>query len=90
MGMDVRGWSPTLTEERAIAVGALNQDLETLLAVSDGVAVHVRLTPTTRGIVTREKLAVMKPSALFVNTARAALVDEDAVVERRREGRLWG
>ncbi len=90
MGMDVRGWSPTLTEERAIAVGAINQDLETLLAVSDVVAVHLRLTPTSRGILTREKLALMKPSALFVNTARAALVDEDALVEMLREGRLWG
>jgi len=90
MGMDVRGWSPSLTEERAVAVGASYQDLETLLAVSDVVAVHLRLTPTSRGILSREKLALMKPSALFVNTARAALMDEDALVEMLQSGRLWG
>jgi phosphoglycerate dehydrogenase-like enzyme len=90
MGMDVRGWSPSLTEERAIAAGAQYQDLDALLAESDVIAVHLRVTPTSRGILTREKLAVMKPSALFVNTARAALMDEDALVEMLRDGRLWG
>lgn len=90
MGMDVRGWSPSLTEERAAAVGATYQDLETLLAVADVVAVHLRLTPTSRGLLSREKLALMKPSALFVNTARAALMDEDALVEMLQSGRLWG
>jgi len=90
MGMDVRGWSPTLTEERAVAVGASYQDLETLLAVSDVVAVHLRLTPDSRGLLSREKLALMKPSALFVNTARAALMDEEALVEMLQSGRLWG
>ena len=90
LGMDVRAWSPTLTEERAAAVGAMYQDLETLLAVSDIVAVHLRLTPESRGILTREKLALMQPSALFVNTARAALVDEEALVEMLQDGRLWG
>ncbi len=90
LGMDVRAWSPSLTEERAAAVGAACQDLETLLAVSDVVAVHLRLTAESRGILTREKLALMKPSALFVNTARAALVDEQALVEMLQGGRLWG
>ncbi len=90
LGMDVRAWSPTLTEERAAAVGASYQDLETLLAVSDVVAVHLRLTSASRGILTREKLALMQPSALFVNTARAALVDEEALVEMLQDGRLWG
>ncbi|MHB8646506.1 MAG: D-2-hydroxyacid dehydrogenase family protein [Thermomicrobiales bacterium] len=90
MGMDVRGWSPSLTEERAAAVGASYQDLETLLAVTDVVAVHLRLTPASRGILSREKLALMKPEALFVNTARAALLDEEALVEMLQSGRLWG
>ncbi len=90
MGMSVQAWSPSLTDERAAAVGATYQDLETLLAVSDVVAVHLRLTPDSRGLLSREKLALMKPSALFVNTARAALMDEDALVEMLQSGRLWG
>lgn len=90
MGMDVRGWSPTLTDERAAAVGARYQDLDALLAESDVVSVHLRLTPTSRGILSQEKLALMKPGALFVNTARAALMDENALVEMLQSGRLWG
>ena len=89
IGMDVRGWSPSLTEERAAAVGARRQDLDTLLAESDVVTVHLRLTPASRGILTREKLSLMKPSALFVNTARAALMDEGALVEMLQSRRLW-
>jgi phosphoglycerate dehydrogenase-like enzyme len=90
MGMDVRGWSPSLTEERAAAAGAVKQDLDTLLAESDVIAVHLRLTPASRGILSREKLALMKPSALFVNTARAALMDEGALIAMLQAGRLWG
>lgn len=90
MGMDVSAWSPSLTQERASAVGATYQELEALLAESDVVTVHLRLTPTSRGILTRERLALLKPDALFVNTARAALTDEGALVEMLQSGRLWG
>jgi phosphoglycerate dehydrogenase-like enzyme len=90
MGMEVRGWSPSLTAERAEAVGAQSQDLDALLAESDVVTVHMRLTPTSRGTLNRERLALLKPSALFVNTARAALVDEGALIEMLQDGRLWG
>jgi phosphoglycerate dehydrogenase-like enzyme len=90
MGMEVRGWSPSLTAERAEAVGAQSQDLDALLAESDVVTVHMRLTPTSRGTLNRERLTLLKPSALFVNTARAALVDEGALIEMLQDGRLWG
>lgn len=90
IGMEVRAWSPSLTHERAAAVGAAYQELHTMLAESDVVTVHLRLTPASRGILTRERLALLKPSALFVNTARAALVDEGALVEMLESGRLWG
>jgi phosphoglycerate dehydrogenase-like enzyme len=88
--MEVRGWSPSLTAERAEAVGAQSQDLDALLAESDVVTVHMRLTPTSRGTLNRERLTLLKPSALFVNTARAALVDEGALIEMLQDGRLWG
>jgi D-3-phosphoglycerate dehydrogenase len=64
--------------------------LDDLLQQADVVSVHVRLTAESRGLLTRERLALLKPSALFVNTARAALVDEAALVEMLRDGRLWG
>jgi phosphoglycerate dehydrogenase-like enzyme len=90
LGMDVLAWSPTLTPERAAATGAVPVPLDDLLKEADVVTVHVRLTAQSRGLLTREKLALLKPSALFVNTARAALVDEAALVEMLRDGRLWG
>lgn len=90
IGMTVGAWSPTLTPERAAEAGANYQPLGALLAESDVVTVHMRLTPTSWGVLDRDKLALLKPSALFVNTARAALVDEGALVEMLQAGRLWG
>ena len=90
LGMTVVAWGPTLTPERALAAGVEHRPLEGLLAESDVVTVHVRLSPTTRGLLDQDKLALLKPSALFVNTARAAIVDERALVNMLRDGRLWG
>ena len=90
LGMVVSAWGPTLTPERALAAGAEYRSLDDLLAEVDVVSVHLRLVPETHGLLTREKLARLKPSALFVNTARAAIVDEAALAEMLRDGRLWG
>ena len=90
LGMVVSAWGPTLTPERALAAGAEYRALDDLLAEADVVSVHLRLVPETRGLLTRERLARLKSSALFVNTARAAIVDEAALVEMLRDGRLWG
>lgn len=54
------------------------------------VTLHLRLSPETRGLLDRDKLALLRPSALLVNTARGALVDEAALVEMLQAGRLWG
>jgi (S)-sulfolactate dehydrogenase len=64
--------------------------LEALLAESDIVSLHLPLTPQTRGLFGRERLARMKPGAILVNTARGGIVDEAALAAMLREGRLAG
>jgi D-3-phosphoglycerate dehydrogenase len=65
-------------------------DLPELLAIADVVSLHVPLTPATRGLIGRAELAVMKPGAVLVNTARGALVDEATLIEALRDGQLGG
>lgn len=64
--------------------------LDDLLARSDVVSIHLRLSPESRGLLDRERLARMRPGALLVNTARGAIVDEDALVAALGSGRLGG
>jgi phosphoglycerate dehydrogenase-like enzyme len=64
--------------------------LPALLAESDIVTLHVPLTRETRGLIGRDELALMKPDALLVNTARGAVVDLDALLDALRHGRLGG
>ena len=70
--------------------GVTMVSLDDLLSLADVVSLHAPVTPDTTGLVSRERLARMKPSAFFVNTARAALTDEDALYEMLRDGRLAG
>jgi D-3-phosphoglycerate dehydrogenase len=75
---------------RAAAAGARHVPLETLLRESDIVSLHLRLSADTQGYLGRERLALMKPTAFLVNTARGALVDKEALVDALREERLAG
>ncbi len=61
---------------------------ELMMRQSDAVSVHLPLTATTRGLIGRSLLEAMKPGALFVNTARAEVVDQDALLELARTGRI--
>lgn len=64
--------------------------LEEALAHADAVSLHCPLTPATRGLIDAERLARMRPGALLVNTSRGPLVDEAAVADALRSGRLGG
>ena len=69
-------------------LGAVYVPMEELLRTSDFVTLHVPLTPETRGLIGRKELGMMKPTAVFLNAARGEIVDEQALVEALREGRI--
>jgi len=75
---------------RAAAVGARHAPIETLLEESDIVSLHLRLSAETEAVINRARLALMKPGAFLVNTARGRLVDREALVDALRHGRLAG
>jgi D-3-phosphoglycerate dehydrogenase / 2-oxoglutarate reductase len=84
MGMNVLAWNRTPKS----APGVRFVPLDELLARSDVVSLHLLLSDETRGFLSAERLAKLRPGAILVNTARGALVDEDAMVEALRAGRL--
>lgn len=87
--MQVLAWSQNLTEERAAQHGATCADsLEALLRQSDVVTIHQRLSDRTRGLIGRAQFAVMKPGAILINTSRGPIVDEAALIDALRDGRL--
>ncbi|WP_129306950.1 D-2-hydroxyacid dehydrogenase family protein [Streptomyces sp. L2] len=90
-GMRVSAWSQNLTKERADEVGVeLAASKEELLRTSDFVSIHLKLGDRTRGLVGAAELALFKPSAYLVNTSRAAIVDQDALLAALHGGRIAG
>ncbi len=81
---------PRLTPELALELGVEKVDLPDLLARSDFISLHVPLRPENIGLIGREELAQMKPTAYLINTARGGIVDEDALLEALESGRLAG
>ena len=87
-GMKVLVWGRPTTLEKARADGyTLAGSREAFYAESDVVSLHVRLLPETRGIVTAADLALMKPTAVMVNTSRAGLITPGALEAALRAGR---
>jgi len=87
-GMHVTVWGSEAARKRAVADGLqVSASKEAFFETSDVLSMHLRLTDETRGIVTLEDLARMKPTALFVNTSRAELLNDGALVSALNKGR---
>src|SRR5699024_1414304 len=89
-GMRVLVCDPALDESFAAAIGAQSRSLPELLTESDFVSLHIALKPQTHHLIDAEALAAMKPSAYLINTSRGGVVDERALAEALRGGRLAG
>ncbi len=90
IGMQVIAWTRTLAGKPIEDLGLEMVTLDDLYRRSDVVSLHVRLTPQTTGMVGRRELALMKDSAILVNTARGAVVDENALLDALRDGTIRG
>jgi lactate dehydrogenase-like 2-hydroxyacid dehydrogenase len=85
--MRVLAASPTLSAEQAAAEGVTATSLDDLLRESDFVSIHTPLTPDTHHLIGARELALMKPTATLVNTARGEVIDPAALYEALRAGR---
>lgn len=90
-GMHIKAYSPRMNEEQVIQRGAEKVDsLLTLAAAVDVLCICVPLTEETTGLISRQVLAAMKPSAFLINVGRGATVDEQALIEALETGKLAG
>ena len=85
-GMEVVAWSPNMTPERAAAKGATAVSFDELVATSHIITTHLVLGPATKNLFGAAQFAVMRKDAIFVNTSRAGLADEAALVSALQAG----
>lgn len=89
-GMNLLLYDVVRDEEFAKEVGGKYVELEELLRSSDFVSIHVPLTESTRCLIGQREISMMKPGAILVNTSRGAIVDERALAEALKAGRIGG
>jgi D-3-phosphoglycerate dehydrogenase len=90
LGMKAQAWTINPSPERAAKLGVAFVSFEELLRTSDVVTLHLRLTEQTRGLIGPREIALMKPGALLINTARGAMVDSQALAAGLHSGHLGG
>ena len=90
LGFEAVCWSRSLKPGRCTPEGYPVLRLEELLQTADVVSLHTALTPETHHLINAERLALMKPDAVLVNTARGAVVDTVALAQALCEDKLWG
>ena len=86
IGYDVVPIDPEFSKE----VGLMKADLDTLLQSSDYISIHVPLLDSTYHMINAEKLSTMKPTARIINTSRGGVIDEDALYDALKNGKLGG
>ena len=89
-GMEILAYDPYMPAERIEADGARAVDLDTMLAESDMVSIHLPVIDATKGIVNKDWFSKMKPTAILINTARAAVIDQKDFVEALQNGEIAG
>jgi phosphoglycerate dehydrogenase-like enzyme len=90
LGLRVIAWSFRRDPERAARLGIELVELDDLLRQADVVSLHLRNSPQAAGLISARELALMKPTAYLINTARGAIVDQSALVDALRERRIAG
>jgi phosphoglycerate dehydrogenase-like enzyme len=90
LNMQVIAWSQNLTGEAAAKVGVRRVEKDELFAQADIISMHLVLGDRTRSIVGARELSLMKPTAFIINTARAALIDESALLEALQNRTIAG
>ena len=90
LGMRLVGWSLTYDEARAARLGVELLEMDDVLRQADVVALLLRASPRTAGIIGRRELGLMKPTAYLINTGRGALVDEAALYETLKGRKIAG
>src|SRR5207247_1123210 len=89
-GMRVIAWDPWIARDRARKIGVELLELGELFAEADFITVHLLKTPETTGLVDRDLLAKAKPGLRLINAARGGIVDEEALADAIRSGRIGG
>ena len=89
-GMKVIAYSQNKDAERAQALGVELVPLERVLRTADFISIHCRVTPETVGLISEKEFAMMKPGAYLINTARAVVIDQAALIDALRQQRIAG
>jgi D-3-phosphoglycerate dehydrogenase len=88
--MNILVYDPFVTNDVAASYNARKVTKEELFTQADFVSVHARLAEDTKGLIGKDEFRLMKPTAIFINTARAGLIDEDALYDALKEQRIAG
>ncbi len=89
--MKVLAYDPYIDKKKAAAKGIeIRDSLEEIFKIADVISIHIPLTLETKGLINRKLLFMLKPTAVFVNFARGEVVDEEALLELLKEGKIYG
>lgn len=86
--VEISVYDPHVSQEVIVALGANSASLEEVLTTSDVVSVHAGLTPETYHLLDRQRLDLLRLGAILINTARGDIIDQEALVDKVKEGRL--